>query len=310
MARDELVGLLAAWDRDGREGERAFFLESWNGKEPFTVDRIKRGTTIIQHLCLSLIGGMQPDKLVAYLEQIDGALANDGLLQRFQLLVYPDPGEWQWRDQPHSDHDAQGARSFAKIASATADDWQAIPDKIPYLSLDDDARRMFAEWSENLHNRIASEKEGLICQHLAKYEKLMLALALIFHLAEDGKGPLTARTIRRAALWCDLLEAHARRCYGLLLDEGFRAAKTLTIKLQEGALQDGFTLRDVRRRQWRYLTDDKIVRAAVEWLEDDDWIKGLPQRLKAGGRPTIRYLINPKIRQPSGLRQFWPYPVY
>ena len=29
--RDELVGLLAGWDRAGREEDRAFYLEGWNG---------------------------------------------------------------------------------------------------------------------------------------------------------------------------------------------------------------------------------------------------------------------------------------
>src|ERR671918_1471371 len=40
VLRDELVGLLASWDREGREGERAFFLEAWNGNNSFETDRI------------------------------------------------------------------------------------------------------------------------------------------------------------------------------------------------------------------------------------------------------------------------------
>ena len=55
----------------------------------------------------------------------------------------------------------------------------------------------------------------------------------------------------RAAAWCEYLEAHARRCYGLLKDDGLRAAQALAGKLERSALQDGFTARDVRRNQWR-----------------------------------------------------------
>jgi hypothetical protein len=29
VSRDELVGLIATWDREGREGDRTFFLEAW-----------------------------------------------------------------------------------------------------------------------------------------------------------------------------------------------------------------------------------------------------------------------------------------
>jgi hypothetical protein len=93
------------------------------------------------------------------------------------------------------------------------------------------------------------------------------------------------------------LESHARRCYGLLADEGLRAAQSLTNKIQEGKLPDNFTARDVRRNQWRNLTADESVRAAIDWLEDEKWL----QSYKVGGtgpgsgQPTTRYLINPKV---------------
>jgi Protein of unknown function (DUF3987) len=50
-------------------------------------------------LCASIFGGIQPDKLTVYLEQAAHALANDGMLQRFQVLVYPDARRWEWRDR-------------------------------------------------------------------------------------------------------------------------------------------------------------------------------------------------------------------
>ena len=99
VLRDELVGLLASWDREGREGERAFFLEAWNGSNSFDTDRMSRGTILIPNLCVSIFGGIQPDKLTIYLEQAAHALANDGMLQRFQVLVYPDDEPWEYRDR-------------------------------------------------------------------------------------------------------------------------------------------------------------------------------------------------------------------
>ena len=99
VMRDELVGLIASWDREGREGERAFYLEAWNGNASFDTDRIGRGSIFIPNLCVSIFGGIQPDKLTSYLEQAANTLANDGMLQRFQLLVYPDHRAWEWRDR-------------------------------------------------------------------------------------------------------------------------------------------------------------------------------------------------------------------
>ena len=108
VVRDELVGLLASWDREGREADRAFFLEAWNGTNSFDTDRIGRGTILIPNLCLSVFGGIQPDKLTEYLEQASHALGNDGMLQRFQVLVYPDNCKWEWRDRTPN-HSATGS---------------------------------------------------------------------------------------------------------------------------------------------------------------------------------------------------------
>ena len=88
--RDELIGLLAALDREDRKSDRGFYLEAWNGYGNYHYDRIGRGTVSIENCCVSILGGIQPSKLLAYLHQARDALGNDGLLQRFQLLVYPD----------------------------------------------------------------------------------------------------------------------------------------------------------------------------------------------------------------------------
>ena len=118
VLRDELVGLIASWDREGREGDRAFFLEAWNGNTSFDTDRIKRGSIFIPNLCASIFGGIQPDKLTSYLEQASNALANDGMLQRFQVLVYPNQQIWKWRDDiPNK---AARERAFA-VFDALAD---------------------------------------------------------------------------------------------------------------------------------------------------------------------------------------------
>jgi len=44
VIRDELTGWWSTLDRAGREGERAFCLQAWNGDTAHTIDRIGRGT--------------------------------------------------------------------------------------------------------------------------------------------------------------------------------------------------------------------------------------------------------------------------
>ncbi|MDR3413288.1 MAG: YfjI family protein [Formivibrio sp.] len=313
VLRDELVGLLATWEREGREGERAFFLEGWNGVQGFDTDRIGRGNISIPNLCLSIFGGIQPDKLTGYLEQATHTLANDGMLQRFQLLVYPDACPWEWRDRaPNRAACDEACSVFETLADFDPIGFEAFPAdafaKFPFFCFDGEAQRVFIEWSEDLHrNRMPGEDQPIIQQHLAKFDKLFPALALIFHLVDGAalgtRGNIGKAAALRAAAWCEYLEAHARRCYGLLKDDGLRAAQALAAKLKRNALEDGFTVRDVRRNQWRSLTTDDGIQAALDWLENEGWLRSaeVGGTGPGGGRRTVRYWINPAMgSKPQG----------
>jgi hypothetical protein len=206
-------------------------------------------------LCVSIFGGIQPDKLTGYLEQAAHALANDGMLQRFQVLVYPDYCPWEWRDRFPDKSARDGAFAvFDKLADFDPVVWGAAPGddfaKFPHFSFDDEAQKIFIEWSYELHRTRLPAKENLIiAQHLAKYDKLFPALALTLHLVECAatgqRGPVTKQAALRAAAWYEYLEAHARRCYGLIAYDGLRSAQALADKVRQGRLPDGFTVRDV-----------------------------------------------------------------
>ena len=179
--RDELVGLLASWDSEGNEGDRAFYLEGFNGTGSFNIDRIGRGSLFVKTLCLSVFGGIQPELLERYLASMVNSLDNDGRIQRFQVLVYPEPVAWVWRDR----YPVKGAREamrdlFDRLAefdplqdgATPADDFV----KLPWFHFDDAAQEVFIEWSTDLHrNRIAVEQNPLMIQHLAKFERLFCA---------------------------------------------------------------------------------------------------------------------------------------
>jgi len=95
LFRDELNGFFRTLERQGHEADRAFYLECWNGDNSFTYDRIGRGTLHIAGACLSILGSIQPGPLADIVRGLRG-IGDDGLLQRFQLAVWPDASpEWQ-----------------------------------------------------------------------------------------------------------------------------------------------------------------------------------------------------------------------
>lgn len=302
--RDELIGLLSSWEREGREGDRAFYLEGWNGTGSFNTDRIGRGSQFVKNLCLSVFGGIQPDLLERYLSDIANAMDNDGRIQRFQVLVYPEPVAWQWRDR----YPVKGAREavrdlFDRLAqfdpvqdgATPADDFV----KLPHFSFDDAAQEVFIEWDTELQTTlIPAEQNPLMRQHLAKFEKLFCSIALILHLAEGRIGPVQADTAIRTSAWCQYLAGHARRVYALVEVAKVTAARTLGRRLAEGKLDDAFTVRDVARKGWGGLASTMQVEQALVVLQEHRWVRGLDQDDHVG-RPTVRYYINPVIRRPK-----------
>jgi putative DNA primase/helicase len=158
--RDELIGFLRSLDREGHEQDRAFYLESWSGLGRFTVDRVGRGTLDIEACCVSILGGIQPGPLSEYLAAaVRLGVADDGLLQRFQLAVWPDPPA-TWRNvdrwpQQHAKHVAtEACRGLAQL-DPTALDAEREDDGIPFLRLDAKAQFVFDEWRADLERATA-----------------------------------------------------------------------------------------------------------------------------------------------------------
>ena len=300
--RDELIGLLASWEKEGKEGDKAFYLEGWNGTASFNIDRIGRGSLHIKNLCISVFGGIQPDLLERYLAGITNSLDNDGRIQRFQMMVYPNAVPWEWRDR----YPVKGAREavrdlFDRLAVFDPVQDGATPHddfvKLPHFYFDDAAQDIFVEWSTELHTvHIAKEQNPLMQQHFGKFEKLFCSIALILHLAEGSIGPVTANSALRAAAWCEYLSGHARRIYGLVEAAKVTTARMVSRRLAEVKLEDGFTVRDMVRKQWTGVTTAMQAETALAILEENGHVQ-TQDGINTIGRPTARYYVNPQIKK-------------
>lgn len=219
--RDELVSLLKTLDREEYAAARGFFLTAWNGKERYTFDRIGRGRVHVEGACLSMIGSTQPGRLAEYVRRaVSGGAGDDGLIQRFGLLVWPDQSPVRKDVDCYPDTAARNAAwetfdSFDRL-SPEAVSAETIPyQPVPILRLDTVAHGLFLEWRAELERRLRSpDLHPALEAHLAKYRKLVPALALINHLADGGVGPVNEAALLRALGLAEYLETHARRAYG------------------------------------------------------------------------------------------------
>jgi hypothetical protein len=324
IARDELTGLLASLDGQQNNEARNFYLEAFNGTGSHIMERVGRGLTFIETHCLSVIGGIQPNKLERYLEKTIKGLDNDGLMQRFQLAVYPDhiKGAKEQDIAPNKEIrqaiydlfeiiDNMSIGDFIKYGANPPDDFN----KRPYYYFNDEAYRTFMQWYD--HNKAKADEceHSVIAEHMMKYPKTIPSLALIFHLVDciehqANLGRIGMKALNAALKWHSMLETHMMRIYSLVTDSASIKAAYLSEKLLNMAknstdktdktdwISHGFTARDLHRRNWKGLNDTDDVLNALEVLVGHDWLSWESvESTGQGGRPTERYYINPRISE-------------
>lgn len=295
IVRDEIAGWWAGLDKPGREGDRGFHLQCWNGDGSFTIDRIGRGSIHATGLCTSMIGGLQPGRLRSYLaDALEDGPANDGLIQRFQILVWPDTAStWTLVDRaPDQEARGQAGRIFADLAELTA----AEPLHFRFAS---DTQQLFYDWLTDLEAKVrGNDLHPALCSHLSKYRSLMPSLAVLFHLASGANGDVVALGhARQAAAFAEYLESHAQRVYASIVTREAKAAEDLASRIRTGKVPieaGSFSVRDVYRRCWSGLNTREAVEAAARELCGVGWLREAPREATTG-RPSDRYEVNPRV---------------
>ena len=303
--RDELHGLLCSMDRQGQEGARGFYLTGYDGNQGHPVDRIGRGHSYVPRVCMAMLGGIQPGKVQSYVrEAVNGGAGDDGLLQRFGLAVWPDIQQEfrlvdRWPDTPAKQAAWAVFERLNGLLPATDDD----PQEWRFSA---EAQAIFYEWLIPFETGIrGDELHPALVSHLAKWRKLIPALALIFALVDtpDTNGVIHERELIRALAWAEYLRTHAERLYAAALVPETTGAHALLAKIKGGKLCDGdgvlwesFTPRLVAVKSWAGLNSVDSVRKAAELLADYGWLaRETTPTGSAGGRPSERYLIHPAL---------------
>jgi putative DNA primase/helicase len=225
-------------------------------------------------------------------------MGDDGLIQRFGLLVWPDISP-SWHDVDRCqniDARREAHRVFEMLNGLDAECVGAQKgefDSIPYLRFDTEGLELFREWREGWEAKLRSgDLHPALESHLAKYRKLVPGLALILHLANDMTGPVGKKATLQALAWAEYLETHARRAYASVTSLDVAAAKAILKKVRCGELSHSFATRDVYRKGWAHLSDREHVEEALQLLTDHNWVR--MSRQDTEGRTATMYTVNPR----------------
>ncbi len=294
MVCDELTGLLANLERKEYQTDRAFYLKAFNGDQSHTYDRIGRGTIHIPIATVSIIGGIQPPRIIPLIQAIHRGINDDGLLQRFQMLIFPDVRQKRlWVDRPSNQ---KAWENYQGVFRSLYDKPLGSPKHPITIRFSAEAQEMFRVWWEDFQKKINDGYFSSSLQaHLLKMNKTIPTLALIFELVEGGRFEINKNALERALYWEKYLLSHVKRLYAagntLIADR----AKLIVERCD--CLPNVFTHRDIHQKSWTSLKDKEAVKQALELLCRCNYIREISgDNNLQGGRPTIRYEWHPLVK--------------
>ncbi|MDP7320870.1 MAG: YfjI family protein [Bacteriovoracaceae bacterium] len=273
IVRDELPGLFQSLKRAGRENERSLYLEGWNGDNTYNSPRISRDDDYVEKLCITLCGGGQPDVIFEQIiKSIYSGAGNDGLFDRFQLMVFPSlEEEWIYQDEVIDSKYEERIQSildniFEHRMSGEDATW----------SFDGNAQNLFINWLGVINNKVRKlESEGKkYASHLTKYPKLVVSLSLVFEVCNRiyrGESlenkEIQTEHLSMAIRWAEILEQHLVKIYLSSANKQAEAASALYENILSGNIRNGETFRNINRRDLSRLTDKGIILSGFEILE-------------------------------------------
>lgn len=290
--RDELAAWLGNLGRYSNGSDRPHYLEAW-AAAGVTINRKSRsGPLHLRRFPVSIVGTIQPDRLVEAL-----AGADDGMAARF-LYVWPDtPTYRSILDRPVVD-DVSALARLKRISAAAGG-----VDDPRVLTLSDEALQLLDAFCAELHAD-AQNHEGLEAGFLGKGRGTVVRLAAILALLRwseldiaEQLTIITADDIKDAAgLWSDYFRLHAQAAI-------YRAGRSKEDRLSRKAAHWLMTAgvaevsrETIRRDALAQTVDAAGADTVIARLVEGNVLREVP-RPSGLGRPPKRWAVNPSLAQ-------------
>jgi hypothetical protein len=296
---DELSGLFCNMGRYTNNGEdSAFWLEAWNGK-PFLQERVGRAPVNVDHLMVSIVGGLQPDKL----EKSFGA-DHDGKYARM-LFCWPDEAPYRPLTDQVAEVEPEFVNAFmrlVKLGDPDADGTFA-PRDIPMSTA---GRQTF----EELRKRVSDDKEQLDGRERDWWAKVPAHVVRLAGTLQFLDWALTVDVTARPEP-AEIDAEHVEAAVTLVLSYFWPHARAALrqMGLTERHVNARRVLRWIQTRRCSHVSREEVRRdalarsldaeatqALLDELERFGWLRKVPAKPgSAGGRPAIRWEVNPQL---------------
>ncbi len=272
IINNDLAPWLDRLSKSKRSDERDFFLRT------SPKDHLQADETPERSAPIAVFGKIGSHDLRRYLEKLSQKGREATMLGKFQMLVYPDlPTHLSNTDRKPNYLAREAAFDlFTKIDSVAA----SKSDYIPAVRFSDEGQEAFEHWLANLEVRLCRyEKESpALFAHSASYRLLMPSLSLLFSILEKPENihawnSVSMSAAKLAIAWCNFLEAHAKKVYGIPNDAETRAVRMMANHIESGQLRSGVKLKSVCDTHAQPLTPPPLIQQALFTLEGHGWLR-------------------------------------
>ncbi len=304
--KDEISGFIGSMGRYSGSGqaEKAYYLSGYDGKRA-SDHKVKYGDEplIIPKTGLSLIGGVQPEKL----HLINGG-DDDGFAARF-LMVAPAIRKVDQIPDPSLKPDSEFLyQVFLRLSKFEHDPCSTYDNPIAItLPLDKEAKTLFGDWYIG-HKAKSDQLDGAKASYWGKMQGQALRLALILECLDGACNSVTNNSFEpvrvsyasmKAAL--ELIEYYfkptVKNVLGGLGDApNIRATRDLAKKIIEDR-PEKINSTEIRRK-WKIegLRTAAPIMEATQGLIDLNWIYWTEQPRNGGnGRRKNEWTVNPLV---------------
>ncbi len=292
--QDELSGWFGGIEKysggKGSAKDRSFWLTAFGGGQ-YAVNRVGRGSYIIDNLSVTILGGVQPDPI----RRIVSEATDDGLIQRFFPIILQPASVG--KDEEVGDIAYQYDAMIERLHELRA------PENITgtmNLQFDDGARAIRNEL-ERKHHKLVTATEGFnkkLAAHIGKFDGLFPRLCIIWHCIENRYEDtlpvfVSESTAKRVAVFLsDYIMRHSLAFYaGVVgLADDHDALQDVAGYILANKLE-AVTMRTLSRgsRAMRKITRDEGARI-FEQLEAMGWLE---QQHKRSDAPSWK--VNPEV---------------
>jgi Protein of unknown function (DUF3987) len=310
LRSDELATVLGAYERYQKAGAinagRAHMLALYDGG-PRRIDRVIRGKMFVENWSAVPVGHIQPAKV----RQLVAGLSDDGLLQRFMIVMPPHSVQGD-PDNDDISTDWGAIDRFAQIVEILFDlrppETQGPGGKPEFCKIEAEhsvhpiRRRLF-----RLVERIEADPSlpAPLKEATSKWRGLLARLSLLFHCVELAEARLTGKApdpITMRALKAATVEKACRFIMRVVVPSTFRfhteigsasasenharwvAGYILSRKLSN------ITARDVGRAYREIRGERAEIVATMDLLDHAGWVQSHPERPR-----DTAWLINPRV---------------